>query len=126
MAFSITKEDLKKSQKCPAGMHFATLVEVEEPYKSEKGVEVQKCVFETDKGYSVPVWFNDAVLANLIEFIGAADKVTFDLETMATMNIDLKKYKGKRVALSVSHVKDKNGKVQSQIDNFFNSDRVPF
>jgi hypothetical protein len=124
--FKVTKEDLKKSQKCPVGMHVGTLVEVEEQYFNEKGTSVQKCVFETDAGYQVPVWFNDKVMSNLIEFVEAADKIKLDMATMADMDIRLENYKGRRVAFSVSHQKDKNNKMQSQIDNFFNADKVPF
>lgn len=126
MAFKLNKQELQKSQKCPPGLHPATLVEAEEMYVSEKGAEVQKCIFETDAGYQVPVWFNDKVMSNLIEFVEAADKVKFDMENMEEVDINLKKYVGKKVYISVSHVKDKNNKIQAQIDNFYNSDKVPF
>lgn len=128
MAFKITKDDLKKSQRCPPGTHVATLVEVEEPYISENsGCTVQKCVFETDKGHQVPVWFNDAVTANLIEFVEAADNVKMNMDNIDSMpEIELKDYKGKRVAIAVSHNKDGKGKIQANIDNFFSADKVPF
>lgn len=125
MAFDVTKEDLKKSQKCPVGMHLATLVEVEDEYLNEKGTNVQKCEFETDKGHIVPYWFNDKMVSAVLEFIAAADDIVLTEENMPS-RIDLKDYKGKRVAISVSHTKDKNNKLQAQIDNFFSASKVPF
>jgi hypothetical protein len=107
-------------------MFVTTLIEVEEPYVNDKGTTVQRANFETDAGHVVPKWFNDAVLRDLIEFVEAADHVKFDMETMEDLPIELKNYIGKKVAISVSHVKDKNNKVQAQIDNFFSADSVPF
>lgn len=126
MAFKIDAEDLKKSQKCPVGMHIATLTEVGKPYFNDKQTEIQQCFFETEKGYTTPYWFNNKMVSSILEFVQAADKVTFDAATMAEMDIELSDYIGKKVAISVSHIKDKNGKLQSQIDNFFNSEAVPF
>jgi hypothetical protein len=128
MAFKPTKDDLKKSQKCPPGMHLGELVEVEEEYVSDKGATVQKCWFETNKGYQIPVWFNDKVMSNLFEFVEAADKIKLDMDTIEDMPpIDLKNYLHKPVAFSVSHNKsEKDGKIYTQIDNFFSADKVPF
>lgn len=127
MAFNFTTTDVRKSQKCPVGMHIATLTEVEEPYFNAKGTTVQKVNFETDKGYSVPYWFNDKFMANLIEFVEAADNIKFDPEAENTdVSIDLKNYIGKKLAIAVSHRKDDNNKIQAQIDNFFSADKVPF
>lgn len=124
--FNLTKEDLQKSQKCPPGMHIATLTEVEEPYISPKsGCDVQKVVFETSKGYSVPNWFNSTVLGPLFEFIEAADNIKFDVDNMKEISVDLKKYIGKKVCISVSHRKE-DGKVYAQVDSFFSADKVPF
>lgn len=126
MAFKLTKSDLKKSALCPPGMHPFTLVAVEEPYVSAKGVTVQKCDFETDSGYSVSVWFNSAVMSNLFEFVAAADKVKFDLDKFEAMEIELKDYKGKKVSGSVSHRKTDDNKVVAQIDNLYEDGKVPF
>lgn len=126
MAFKLTAEDLKKSAKCPVGMHLATLVAVDEPYLNDKGTEIQKADFETDQGYSVPKWFNDKFISDLFEFVEAADKIKFDANNFKETELDLRNYKGKKVAISVSHQKDKNNKVQAQIDNFFSADKVPF
>lgn len=126
MAFKVTKSDLKKSILCPVGMHDFTLVVVEEPYLKPSGISVQKCDFETESGYSVPVWFNSVVMSNLFEFVAAADKITFDLEKFEDMIIELKDYKGKKVTGSVSHRKTDDGKVVAQIDNFYESGKVPF
>jgi len=125
MPFTVNKQDLKKSQKCPPGMHLFTLTEVEDEYFNEKGTKVQRVDFESDGGYIVPYWFNDKFSSNLLEFIQAADGITLDMN-MEDLDIDLKDYKGKKVAGSVSHVKDKNNKIQAQIDNFFSPDKVPF
>lgn len=122
MAFEVTKDDIKKSQKCPPGMHIATLVSVEKEYLNEKGTTVQRVDFDTDGGYSVPYWFNDKMTSSLIEFAEAADNVKLDADT----SIELMDYKGKKVCLSVSHAKDKNNKIQAQIDNFYPSDKVPY
>lgn len=126
MAFKVTKSDLKKSILCPVGMHVFTLVTVEEMYLKPNGNSVQKCDFETDAGYTVPVWFNSVVMSNLFEFVAAADKVTFDLEKFEDMTIELKDYKGKKVAGSVSHRKTDDGKIVAQIDNFYEDGKVPF
>lgn len=126
MAFKLTAEDLKKSAKCPVGMHLATLVVAEEPYISEKGNETQKCDFETDQGYTISKWFNEKFTGDLFEFVAAADKIKFDATTFKETEIELKNYRGKKVAISVSHGKDKNGKVQANIDNFFSADKIPF
>jgi hypothetical protein len=128
MAFKLNKDVLAKSAKCPTGMHIATLTEVEDTYFSEKGTEVQKANFETDKGYNIPMWFNgsDMGLGQILEFVQAADDVTFTADNMAELDINLKEYVGKKVCLSVSHGKDKNNKVQAQIDNFFSAKKVPF
>lgn len=125
MPFSFDKSDFRKSQKCPPGMHIATLVEVEEEYYNEKGTQVQRANFETDKGYDISTWFNDKMPSFMYEFVAAADDVTLT-EDNAPTNIDLKEYVGKKVAISVSHGKDKNNKVQAQIDNFFSAAKVPF
>lgn len=123
MAFTIEKDDIKKSQKCPPGIHKATLTLVEDVYYNEKGTEIQKCEFETEEGYIVPVWFNNKMLGPIIEFVEAADKVKLTEDT----SVDLKKYEGTgKVCISVSHIKDKNNKIQAQIDNFFSADKVPF
>lgn len=128
VAFKPTKQDLQKSQKCPPGMHLAELVEVEEEYVSEKsGATVQKCVFETNAGYQVPVWFNDKVMTNLFEFVEAADNIKLSMDTIDDMPpIDLKNYLHKKVAISVSHVKNDKNQIFPQIDNFFAADKVPF
>lgn len=127
MSFKMTKADLKKSALCPPGMHAATLIEVEAAYvKPDNGNTVQKCDFETDAGYVISAWFNAKMMASLFEFVQAADKVTFNLETMEDMSIELKEYKGKRVTISVSHVKNKDGKINAQIDNFYEEGKIPF
>lgn len=107
-------------------MHLATLVAVDEPYINDKGTEIQKADFETDAGYSVPKWFNDKFVSDLFEFVEAADKIKFDANNFKEIELDLKRYVGKKVAISVSHQKDKNAKIQAQIDNFFSADKVPF
>lgn len=126
MAFQVTKKDLIKSQKCPPGMHIFELITVDEPYLKDNGVTVQKCEFESDTGHIVPVWFNSSVMDNMFEFVQAADKITLNPETMGEMEIELKDYLHKKVAGMVSHGPDKNGKIQHQIDNFYNADKVPF
>jgi hypothetical protein len=126
MSFKVTKNDLKKSILCPVGMHSFTLVNVEAQYLKPNGVSVQKCDFETESGYSVSTWFNSSVMANLFEFVAAADKVTFDLEKFEEMEIKLEDYKGKKVSGSVSHRKTDDGKLVSQIDNFYEEGKVPF
>lgn len=125
MPFGFTKDDFKKAQKCPPGMHLATLTEVEDEYMNEKGTNIQKANFETDNGYIVPYWFNDKMPGPVFEFIGAADNITITEDNMPE-RINIKDYLHKRVAISVSHVKDKNNKIQAQIDNFFSADKVPF
>lgn len=125
MAFEFDKKDFKKSQKAPPGMYIATLIIVEEPYYNDKGTSIEKATFETDNGYEVPFWFNDKMPGLVYEFIGAADSITFNEDNVPT-NIDLKEYVGKKVAISVSHKKDKNNKIQAQIDNFFSASKVPF
>lgn len=125
MAFKPTADDLKRSQKCPAGMHIATLTEVQDEYLKENGNTVQEVDFETDKGYIVKHWFNAKMMQDIIAFVQAADNVTFTEESLPD-NLDLKEYKGKKVCISVSHAKDKNNKVQAQIDDFFSADKVPF
>jgi hypothetical protein len=122
--FEFSKDDLKKSQKCPAGMHVATLVEVEDEYMNDKGNTVQKCSFETLAGYFIPVWFNAKMPGPVFELVAAAEGITITEENMPS-KIVLKDYIGKKVALSVSHAKDKNNKIQAQVDNFFNADKVP-
>lgn len=122
MAFDVTKSDIKKSQKCAPGMHIATLITVDEQYLNEKGTTVQKVEFDTDSGYSIPYWFNDKMTSSLIEFAEAADNCKLSEDT----SIELKDYKGKKVCLSVSHAKDKNNKIQAQIDNFYSSEKVPY
>lgn len=124
--FKLTKTDLKKSAICPPGMHALTLITVDEPYKKPSGIEVQKCEFETDNGHVVPVWFNSTVMTNLFEFVAAADKVAFNVETFTDTEVDLKDYKGKKVAGSVSHRKTDDGKIVAQIDNFYEDGKVPF
>lgn len=126
MSFKPTVEDLKRSQKCPAGMHRATLITVDDEYFNDKGTSIQKCEFETENGHIVPFWFNDKMMGMILEFVSAADKTVITEDMLADMDIELREYKGKAVALSVSHVKDKNNKLQAQIDNFFNEDKVPF
>lgn len=126
MSFKVTPQDVKKSQKCSPGMHIFTLVAVEEPYLSEKGNTVQKCDFESDKGYVVSKWFNNVFMGDLVEFVECADDINIDPEKMSDMDIELKDYIGKKVAGSVSHGKDKNNKMQANIDNFFSAKKVPF
>jgi hypothetical protein len=126
MSFKLNKEGLLKSATCPPGLTKFTLVVVEEPYVSKKGATVQKCDFESEKGYTVSVWFNSAVMGNLYEFVEAADDAKFDPTKMGEIDLNLKEYIGKEVVGSVSHRKDDNGKVQAQIDNFYTVDKVPF
>lgn len=127
MAFDVTPQDLKKSQKCPPGMHIAAITECEEPYYSEKNILTQKVWFETQKGYTIATWFNASVQANQIEFMEAADKVKFDMDSFKGTSFDPKNYIGKPVCISVSHQKSqKDGKIYAQIDNFFSADKVPF
>ena len=106
-------------------MHLATLTSVEDEYQNDKGTNIQKCDFETDSGYTIPKWFNDGFMSDLIEFVEAADNIKFDPENTDT-DIDLHDYVGKKVAIQVSHGKDKNNKIQAQIDNFYTADKVPF
>lgn len=124
--FKLNKESLLKSAICPPGMTKGELVKVGEQYVSAKGATVQQADFETEKGYSVSVWFNDKVMANLFEFVAAADKVTFDPDNMQETEIDLKDYLHKPVVFNVSHRKTDDGKVVAQIDNFYSADKVPF
>lgn len=126
MPFTLTPEDLKKSQKCPPGMHIFTITKVGDEYLNDNGTTVQQMDLETDKGYIVSTWFNNKFQSNIIDFIQAVDKVTLTPETIKDLTIDLKDYQGKRVAGAVSHMKDKNNKIQAQIDNFFSADKVPF
>jgi len=127
VAFKITKDDLKKSQKLVPGMHIVTLTQVEEPYFNEKGTAVQKVEFETDKGVVQPYWFHqtDMGLRSLIEFIEAADDIKLDSELPDT-DIELRNYIGKKVCIATSMGKDKNGKNQINIDNFYSAKKVPF
>lgn len=109
-------------------MHLGFLAEVEDEYISDSKSKctVVPCTFETDAGFQVKVWFNDAVMSNLIEFIEAADNFKINMDNVDQLPaINLKDYIGKRVAFSVSHVKDKNNKIQAQIDNFFSADKAP-
>lgn len=130
MSFQITKEVILKSGLCPPGLTPATLVKVYEPYikESKQGpMTVQQVDFETDKGYTIPMWFNSVVMGNLIEFVAAADKVQFNPDTVQTVDIELKEYVGKEIVLSISHGKsEKDGKVRAQIDNFYETGKVPF
>lgn len=126
MAFKVTKQDLKKSITCPPGYHSFTLVNLEEPYVKPSGISVQKAEFESSAGYVVPTWFNSTVMANLFEFVAAADKVKFDMESFEDTEIELKNYLGKKVAGSVSHRKTDDGKIVAQIDNFYEDGKVPF
>ena len=126
MSFTLTKTDLKKSALCPPGLAPITLVAVEESYLKPNGVTVQKCDFETDKGYIVPVWFNDKVPTNMIEYVQAADKITFDLENMSDFSFNPKEYIGKTCVGNISHRKTDDGKVVAQIDNFYETGKVPF
>lgn len=126
MAFDLTPEDLKKSQKCPPGMHMMTVREVGDEYFNDNQTTVQQMDLETDKGYFVSTWFNNKFKSNIIEFVEAADRIKFTDESIKNVKIDLKNYVGKTVVGSVSHRKDKNNKIQAQIDNFFSSDKVPF
>lgn len=126
MGFKLTKDDLKKSALCPPGIHNFTLVNIEEPYVKPNGNTVQKCDFETDNGYVIPVWFNANMISSIFDFVAAADKVTFSLDTFSEMEIDLKNYKGKRVSGNVSHRADDNNKPQAQIDSFYAEGKVPF
>lgn len=125
MAFKVTKQDLKKSQLCPPGMHNFTLITVKESYLKPNGVTVQETEFETDAGYIVKVFFNSTVMTNLFEFVAAADKITFDLTTFEDMEIELKDYIGKKVSGSVSH-ETREGKTYAGIDNFYQEGKVPF
>ena len=122
MTFDVTKKDIAQAQKCPPGMHKATLIEVDESYFNEKGTEIEKATFETTKGHSVPYWFNNKMLSSVIEFVEAADNVKLEENTA----INLKDYIGKQVCISVSHRADKNNKPQAQIDTFYSADKVPF
>jgi hypothetical protein len=126
MAFKITKDKLKQSVMCPVGTHLMTLIEVEDEYISAKGTNVQPALFETDSGYQIKTWFNDAVMRQLIEFVEAADNIKFNMEKMEDVSINLKEYVGKRVAGVVSPGTDKNGKPVVQIDNFYSAEKVPF
>lgn len=126
--FDITKDDLKKSQLCPVGLHLFTVVEVEDEYENAKGTTVQKVNFESEKGYQISYWFNDAMLSSVIEFISAADNINLDMETFAGMQVNLKDYVGKKFAGNVVHEKRKDGgnKVNAVIENFYSADKVPF
>lgn len=126
MPFELTPEDLKRSQKCPPGMHIFTVTAVDEEYLNDNGTTVQRMEFESDKGYMVSTWFNNKFQSSVIEFVQAADKITFTEESIKNVKINLKDYLGKKVAGSVSHRKDNNNKIQAQIDNFFSADKVPF
>jgi len=125
MAFKPTKKDLQRSQTCPAGMKLFTLINVETSYLKENGNEVQQCDFETDDGYIVPVWFNSKMLSTVLNFVQAADGIKFEIDDRLP-EVELRDYLGKKVAGSVSHRKDDNGKIQAQIDEFFTADKVPF
>lgn len=130
MSFKLNKEQLLKSGLCPPGLTKSTLVKVYEPYlkDSKQGpMTVQQVDFETEKGYTIPYWFNSVVMGSLFEFVAAADKVTFNPDTMEDMDIDLKDYLHKEVVISVSHAKsEKDGKIRAQIDNFYQEGKVPF
>lgn len=127
MGFKLTKTELKKTALCPPGMRDLTLITVEEPYiKPANGCKVQKCEFESKDGYILPVWFNDSVMANLFEFVAAADKVTFDMDKFEDTDVELKEYIGKEVVGSISHRKTDEGKIVTQIDNFYQTGKVPF
>lgn len=139
MSFKPTKKDLQRSAICPVGMHLVTAVAVGKEYLNEGGTQVQQVDFETSEGYIVPKWFWYSVKKQMLDpdvlkFVQAADNMTFDLEKIsddgegedALPEIELKDYEGKKVAISVSHQKDKNGKVQPNIDEFFTADSVPF
>ena len=129
MSFKLNKEALLKSGLCPPGLTEATLVKVYPEYlkESKQGpMTVQQLDFETKKGYTVPTWFNSVMMGNLFEFVAAADKVVFDPDTFAEVEIELKDYVGKEVVISVSHGKTKEGRVVAQIDNFYMVGQVPF
>lgn len=128
MGFKPTKKDLQRSALCPVGMHLFTVVSTEKPYLNEKGTKIEKVDFETNEGYLVPIWFNDKMLDSLLKFVEAADNIRFDLEKDGDNlpEIELRDYVGKKVAGSVSHRKDNDGKPKAQIDEFFTADSVPF
>jgi hypothetical protein len=126
MAFNLTKKDLKKSATCPPGMHPATLIKVEEPYVKDNGNTVQKCEFETDSGYIIPTWFNANMTSSIFEFVAAADKITFDIDKFSDITVELKDYKDKKVAISISHRKGDDGRIMASIDNFYEDGKVPF
>ncbi len=129
MSFKLNKEVLLKSGLCPPGLTKATVVKVYEPYikESKSGpMTVQQIDLETEKGYTVPTWFNSVMMGNLLEFVAAADKVVFNPDTMEEVDVDLKDYNGKEVVISVSHGKTKEGRVVAQIDNFYTEGQVPF
>jgi len=123
-SFKVTKDDIAKSQKCPPGMHIAELTLVGEEYLKDNGNTVQECEFTTTSGHNMRYWFNAKMVSSIIEFVCAADKV--EPAALEDKDINLKEYVGKKVCISVSHGKDKNNKIQAQIDNFFSADKVPF
>jgi hypothetical protein len=130
MSFKLNKEALLKSGLCPPGLIEATLVKVYPPYlktaKNGEAMTVQQADFETKKGYTVATWFNSIVMTNIFEFVAAADKVTFDPDTFADVDIELKDYVGKEVVISVAHGKTDAGRIVAQIDNFYQTGQVPF
>ena len=129
MSFKLSKEKLLASGLCPPGLTKATLVKVYEPYvkESKQGpMTVQQADFETEKGYTVPTWFNSVVMNTIFEFVAAADKVVFDPDTFKDTEVELKDYVGKEVVISVAHGKTDKGRVVAQIDNFYVEGQVPF
>ena len=133
MSFKPTKKDLQRSAICPVGMHLVTAVSVGKEYLNDSGTQVQQVDFETTDGYIIPKWFWYSVKKQMLDpdvlkFVQAADNITFDMEKDGDNlpEIELKDYEGKKVAVSVSHQKDNNGKVQPNIDEYFTADSVPF
>jgi hypothetical protein len=125
----ITKKDLKRAMKCPAGMHMGQLCTVDKSYLKANGCEVFPVEFETEAGYIVKCWFNSAVKDNAIEFIQSADDVTFNMDNFEELDLDekmLKSYLGKPVAFNVEHQKDDGGVVRANITNFYSASTVPF
>lgn len=124
MSFQVSKQDIKKSQRCPQGMNIFTLVTVDDAYTNAKGTMVQKADFESEDGYCVSFWFNDKMLGMIIEFVAAADDV--DAMGIDAGDIELKDYLDKKVAAMIVHSKDDKGKLQASIENFFSTSKIPF
>jgi hypothetical protein len=123
--FKVTKEDVKKSAICPPGMHISTVISVEEPYYNDNKTLVQRMDLETASGHTLIKFFNNKFTSDIIEFVQAADNIVLG-DDMGDMDVDLADYIGKKIAVAVSHGKDKNDKIQAQVVNFYPADKVPF